>query len=163
MSDLTEFLLARIAEDEAVARAIMAEGYSEGRWQWDMHRNAPYRSALVDEHDRVVLPPKDDDVFPSRNVAEHIARHDPARVLAECEAKRRIIAFHESWPVLIQTEPSLELTPETWVAKMTSDIAWLTNAEYVKRFGTDPPTAPMLLAMAQVYADHTDYREEWRS
>ena len=135
MSDLTEFLLARIAEDEAAARDVIASLFNGYRVNELIHPD----------------------------IARHIYRWTPGRVLAECEAKRRIIAFHESWPVLIQTEPSLELTPETWVAKMTSDIAWLTNAEYVKRFGTDPPTAPMLLAMAQAYADHPDYREEWRA
>lgn len=29
----------------------------------------------------------------SGEVADHIARHDPARVLAECEAKRRIVEW----------------------------------------------------------------------
>ncbi|MFD2492520.1 DUF6221 family protein [Amycolatopsis jiangsuensis] len=30
-------------------------------------------------------------------VAEHIARHDPARVLAEVAAKRRIVSTGSSW------------------------------------------------------------------
>jgi hypothetical protein len=29
--------------------------------------------------------------------AEHIARHDPARVLAEVEAKRRLLDLHDGW------------------------------------------------------------------
>jgi hypothetical protein len=55
---LIDFLLARIAEDEAVARDSLAL-YGPG-------------SSL------------------------YVARHDPARVLAECAAKRRIIAAHEA-------------------------------------------------------------------
>ncbi len=53
---LVEFLRARLAEDDAAARA-----FGIGVWS--------------------VAGPQ----------AEHIARWDPARVLAECEAKRRII------------------------------------------------------------------------
>jgi hypothetical protein len=68
--EIAEFLLARIAEDEAVARAArgavdalpVGEGYSE-----------------------VKLP----------EVFDHVARWDPARVLAECEAKRRIVGIHQ--------------------------------------------------------------------
>jgi hypothetical protein len=64
---LTEFLLARIAEDEVVAN--QAVGY-ESRVYWD--------SAARDLHLR------------AQSLA-HYMRHDPARVLAECEAKRRIV------------------------------------------------------------------------
>ena len=60
---LTEFLLARIAEDEAEARKA-----------GPMWRNE-WSAEDVD-------------------VTLHIERHDPARVLAECEAKRRIVANH---------------------------------------------------------------------
>ena len=87
---LTEFLLARIAEDEAVARAatpgpwrVCAEG-SEGS------RIAP-EGGTKRERSRFLgimngrVQPED-----GRNAA-HIARHDPARVLAECAAKRRIV------------------------------------------------------------------------
>ena len=88
---LTDFLLARIAADETAAKNVVEGDYSEGRWHWDLHRGHPYRSALVNDRGAVVLPPKNDDVYPSAAVAEHIARHDPARVLAECEAKRRIV------------------------------------------------------------------------
>lgn len=76
MSALTDFLLARIAEDEAVARRAAQEfegvGVSTpptwGRRQWEFRvdRRNP---ALVD----------------------HIVAYSPARVLAECEAKRRIV------------------------------------------------------------------------
>ena len=76
MSALVEFLLARIAEDEAVAR-------------YTLDNHPPFRHAIEDGYLREDY-------------------HDPARVLAECEAKRRIVEIHQDWPVLIQTEPTLE-------------------------------------------------------
>lgn len=68
MSDLsiTEFLLARIAEDEQVARAAQSP---RGATIFTDPRRGGKQSML-----------------------DHIARHDPARVLAECQAKRRIVA-----------------------------------------------------------------------
>lgn len=58
--DISEFLLARIAEDEAAAREAL------GRHRWVQGR------------------------YPGTTY-EHIARHDPARVLAECKAHRAIV------------------------------------------------------------------------
>jgi hypothetical protein len=61
---LTEFLLTRIAEDEIAARmAVKAAGAS-----WSSKPRPRGFSTDV-----------------------HVARHDPARVLAECEAKRVIV------------------------------------------------------------------------
>lgn len=62
---LIEFLLARIAEDEAVACGAIADG--EGSQDW-ADEGAP--------------------------TDEHIARWDPARVLVECDSKRAIVEYH---------------------------------------------------------------------
>jgi len=79
---LTEFLLARIAEDEAAAT-------NDGSLVGDTW------TALEPDHGTVSC-----DVIGvgghvvARSLgweASHIARHDPARVLAECEAKRLLI------------------------------------------------------------------------
>jgi hypothetical protein len=59
--------------------------------------------------------------------AAHVARHDPARVLAECEAKRRIVDSEGS--------------------------------PYVE--GHVPATRTLRF-LALPYADHPDYRQEWK-
>lgn len=94
---LTEFLLARIAEDEAVARSA-----SEAEITTVSH--------------------------------EHIARWNPPRVLAECEAKRRIIQIAEQG---CECQASA-----TAVGNPFWDIA-------------------TLHALAMPYADHPDYQQEW--
>jgi len=68
---LAEFLLARIAEDEVVARAAMVD---DGLIRAAIRANDAAKGRAAD--------------------VAHIARHDPARVLAECEAKRRIMGLH---------------------------------------------------------------------
>jgi hypothetical protein len=94
---LTEFLLARIPEDEAGAREAqaLANIYTDPQWHWLVAHNGGSRWQQTS--------------------------HDPARVLAECEAKRRIV-------------------------------------EWCSDFMQWPP----LYALAAVYADHPDYREEWK-
>lgn len=131
---LTEFMLARIAEDEAVAD------------QCEENPDCLVGPEHVTGIGRVMV----------------VGR---SRVLAECEAKRHIIEWHESWPVLVETQP--EFTPtgadvQTMTFQMSQKIAWLTTQEYRARFGDEPPSSPMLRALAAVYSDHPDYRDEWR-
>lgn len=66
-------------------------------------------------------------------VAGHVARWDPARVLAECEAKRRIVGEHSRIP-----GDGINFT-----------IAEQDRAEDV------------LLALALPYADHPDFDPAW--
>jgi hypothetical protein len=139
---LTEFLLARIAEDEQVARDFVLEG----PWQaW----------ALTDNRG-----PERDDEYAQLTIGA-------ARVLAECEAKRRIVEWHKNWPVLAQgptTFESVAVPPseENLVFRASSQIAWLTEQKYREQFGAEPPTSPILAMLALPYADHPDYDESWR-
>ena len=85
---LTEFLLARIAEDEADARESAYEGQ---RW--------------VPEEEAVVAADRDLEplLFLDRKCdARHAARWSPNRVLAECEARRA--AIEDAWGVHLQIE-----------------------------------------------------------
>jgi hypothetical protein len=118
--DLDQFLLARIAEDKRIAADAASAG---GREEWDADSDGP------------------------PHVAEHVARHDPARVLAECAAKRRLVlACRDSRPDLrfLGARPNgladFPLTPTD-----QHQLAALTLA---------------LLALP--YAGHHDYRPEWR-
>jgi len=116
MSDLTEFLSARIAEDEAVAQAA-----HEGPWE---REDDQVRMALIPATSQTRVRANEwlcDSI--SDADAEHIARHDPTRVLVECEAKRRIVAEHHA---------------------------------------ADLPEYIVLHVLALPYAEHIDYREEWR-
>lgn len=82
MSDLVRFLRARLAEDEQAAREA-------GNRRW-----------LEEDNIISLWPEREDDGFmswPTRADARHAARHDPARVLAEVEAKRRIIEDFTYW------------------------------------------------------------------
>ena len=77
-----------------------------------------------------------EDDFMRPGEAQHAARHDPARVLREVEAKRRIIDLYEQQAAK-QSENAME-EDRTWTLE------------------------PVILLLALPYADHEDYREEWR-
>lgn len=77
MSDLAEFLRARLDEDEEAAQAA-----KPGPWHAD--GGGVYAKHPVDE------------VVDYSTSADHIARHDPKRTLIEVEAKRRNIEQHGS-------------------------------------------------------------------
>ncbi|MEW2250410.1 DUF6221 family protein [Streptomyces sp. NPDC006975] len=79
--------------------------------------------------------------FPSlsRGDAQHIERHGPMRVLREIDAKRRLLAIHRPY------------VPEP-------DMACLGCAG-----GIMFTSCPVVRLLALPYADHPNYREEWRA
>jgi hypothetical protein len=189
MSSITEFLLARIAEDEAAARA--ASGWTVqgeiGAWspvpggdEWAVDDGDFEVEVLVALRPDLERPPRVleglwgaiacwEDLDPEGRryvvpMAVHIAQHDPARVLAECEAKRAIIKQYEEWPVLVERSPHISSDADdlqSMTFRITSQIAWVTEREYVKRFGVEPPTTPMIRSLAAVYKKHPGYKKEW--
>ena len=85
--DLVQWLGAQLDEDQRIAEA--ARGQLEGRWSHDASIPNGY---VYDERGGTVVY---DESAPSPEEAEHIAAHDPARVLREIEAKRAIVARYE--------------------------------------------------------------------
>ena len=74
----------------------------------------------------------------------HIARWDPARALEECKAKRAII----------------DLAAEATGLDVRVDGEWGVGVRDEEK---DPYLGDLILrALAAVYADHPDYRDEWR-
>jgi hypothetical protein len=128
--DLAQFLRDRLDEDEQAARAcasapwaieippmihVSVQARRDKKWAWGQ---LGYVATVERDEDRA-----------------HIARHDPARVLADIEAKRRIIALHVAEP-----------------------------GQHPDFCGHDKHElpCPTLRLLALPYADHPDYRTEWR-
>ena len=89
MSDLVAFLNARLDEDEATAKAsVMPE------WMISESGEFGYIVAAVGTE---TTGESIADAW-QEDVAVHIARHDPARVLREVEAKRAMLAELTRWP-----------------------------------------------------------------
>jgi hypothetical protein len=94
VDDLVTWLRAQLDEDEQVARAC-AEVYAA---PWDMSDRGHTAQVKADEPDfRLVAELEQDPAIDGwlGERLEHIARWDPARVLAEVDAKRRILDEHD--------------------------------------------------------------------
>jgi hypothetical protein len=136
--ELVDFLRARLAEDERVARAVPADlGHS---WSdpgpWVMAGSGGGREAEVAKAADALEMPL------AEAVAHHIARHDPARVLAEVEAKRRILD---------------DVLPTMQADELRIAGEWGVGSDPVREASDD-----LLSLLALPYADHPDYRDEWR-
>lgn len=82
MTDLTKFLLARIAEDETIARECLKPE--------NLHPYGDKRIPAIKPEDWGALA----DDYLGGEMGVHASRHDPLRVLAECKAKREVIKLH---------------------------------------------------------------------
>lgn len=141
-SDLVTFVRARLDEDEQVARlaAIMNPGAPALEWSAEqVGREDPHTrlwgntwAVLPAKVKGIVLAVSSADSPYQPRVTAHIARHDPARVLREVEAKRRMVDYL------------------TDLDDKASDNNWW-------NLDTDLP----FKLLAQPYADHPDYRAEW--
>ena len=139
---LTEFLLARIAEDEETARA--ADGP-----RWFHHDKVVTFEAFGPDSGWVdASSPISVD---TRANGWHIVRWSPARVLAECEAKRQIVemALH-----LIASfdDVDAEDAVRSGGRQLWPDVNRRERSHAWGRLAT----------LATVYADHPDYDEEWK-
>lgn len=132
-ADLVAFLRARLDEDEAAAVA------PETWTAFEENESTGTRRVDVDHSfERVVACTR-----AWRGV--HIARHDPARVLREVEAKRQIVDLHR--PVQRRSTGSSGGAIE--------------DCQVCDHFPAQYP-CPTLRLLALPYADHPDYREGWR-
>jgi hypothetical protein len=128
MSALVEFLLARISDDAGIAESV-----SPPPWH------------VVDGDDEVYIISQDFGeqiaVTDHLNV-DHIMQWDPARVLAECEAKRQIVdhaATVSSMDQQIESE---------WGTR--GSVPW-----------DEDEGIRLLRLLALPYADHPDYDQAW--
>jgi hypothetical protein len=130
VTTLPEFLLARIAEDHARAEMDGANAYAGfmyGLAGWKPEAPAwAYTAVQLREVDHA------------------------ARVLAECESKRRIVELHRnrSYPQPVNPSDGPAYTEE----ELCCDVCgW---AEYA---------CDTLRLLAHPYAEHPDFRPEWRA
>ena len=88
MTEVSDFLIARITEDEAAARAAfqLVGDRQTGGWYWSGAGDAVF---LDDTSDPVACGPWQQAMH--RPSADHVVRWDPERVVAECVAKRRVV------------------------------------------------------------------------
>lgn len=124
MTDLASWLLAQIADDEAAARAVKPLLLDHSTASGGGQRFAHSRISFAAE-----------DGYPYREsdpeAQAHFARHDPARVLAECAAKRKLLSFIDEMAQHVRAPNGEEPFALTW-------MRWALAEPYADRPGFDP-------------------------
>lgn len=121
------FLRARLDQDEIYAHASMEENGAE---EWvastrdDVPSTYPHHGVWADGPEIATVR--------GAGTRRHIARHDPARVLAEVDAKRRLVDL----------------------------LVGVVRGDYIDD-GEPALATRMLPYLALPYASHPDYRPEW--
>jgi hypothetical protein len=78
-----------------------------------------------------------------------------------------IVKVHDAiWPILTQEPPELQKVEtvsdfHTVAYQMRQNIEWHTRDSYVKRFGQDPPTNPIVLSLARIWKTHDNFQPAW--
>lgn len=139
MTGITDFITARLVEDEQAARdasSTPAELDSEsppaggGAWStWSLGVTDDDQMCIWEESH-------------TSEQSTHIARHDPARVRRQVEALRAVIVPHRVEPF----DPDVDggCVGEPWIGSCT-----------------ECSRCQVLRAVASIWSDHPDYRPEW--
>ncbi|MFC8981056.1 DUF6221 family protein [Streptomyces sp. NPDC057131] len=122
--DLVTFLRARLAEEADLARRCHGDGCGE----WNSHGH----TADFPQGELTGLHP---------TTAQHIAPHDPPRILREVEAKQRVLSRHALSPATGDSEvpwdnrDDCQYDGETWPCDDLLDLAapYLDHPEYPQR------------------------------
>ena len=133
--NITEFLEARISEDEKLAKACDSI-------EWRIISEDDTRHQLWVEGLSIAAADSTWDACIAVADAEHAVRHDPTRVLAECAAKRVVLELARQ---AIEDEKEFD------------DYEWQGTVERAEPWTGDA----ILHAIAAVYKDHPDYQKEW--
>ncbi|WP_280244529.1 DUF6221 family protein [Nocardia abscessus] len=123
---IEEFIEARLAEDEQIARE---SDTGDGEWFYD------------DRFDRVET--SDENLYTLHH-SEHIARHDPARVLRQTAALRDL--YERALP-----ERECRGHPGPWMH----------CGDYGPGYCGMPDEADALRVIAAIWSNHPDYQPEW--
>ncbi|MFC4516396.1 MULTISPECIES: DUF6221 family protein [Streptomyces] len=156
-ADLAAFLRDRLDEDERIAAAVLGASWIRHEHVAGVHADdatpgRPYGTPVADcrrlpggyEH--------------GVDIAEHIVRHQPARVVAEIEAKREIVS---RYVVALHEREALRARMRGMLGEGGDAFGQLLEHEHVLIRAAEA-LAPVVRLLSSPYADHPEYREEWR-
>lgn len=155
--DLVAFLRARLDEDEQTARAAADEtgiaawvGSDESGHAWRYQHGGVWgdHDGLCSEAPYVVG-------TDLRQVQDHIARHDPARVLAEVDAKRRMVDEYAKTVEIMERAGARLSTTAAALNDLPSFTTWARARDEALIM------RDWVALLALPFADHPDYRQEW--
>lgn len=164
MADLVAFLTARYDRIEKLAKAAAERAGGE---HWYATKDGGFErygsvAFVVDGYGNL-----------DPHAGNYVAQHDPAYVLADIAAKRKILALHEMgsgperWGDVRWSRP--DMTPAERKAEygklVGSTVYWCSICDNHPDYGhieRAKPGCETLLALAAPFAGHSDYDPSWR-
>lgn len=140
--DITEFLAARLDEDEAAALAAADSSRSK---HWRTGDNGIYGLDDVSHNPGPFLEDGSGHILEA--VGAHIARWDPAHTLTEIELKRRLVTAFAGADRL---------------SRLVGEVGEVGDNPKADRSISREVVHLILRALAAIYADHPDYDPQWR-
>lgn len=147
LSDLIQFLRDRYDDAERVAQATIHPGRT-GEWTFvEYEEDGQRRWELTFDE---IAPDLDDTLLMGPSTMRHIALHDPARVLREVEANRRILGEHPHVPAAPWgSDKATAVGCETCHDRSSEGVIGIGWCATVRALGT-------------VHESHPGYRDEWK-
>jgi hypothetical protein len=146
MDDLIAFL-----NEQMASRKAMAVQAKRALDEWQRGNDCDDRWRL--DEDGISINIKGEYVCVGTEVAVFLAFNDPDAVLADVEAKRLLLEGHEPKRMPTEQEPG---NPSVWIY----GICCAAEEDDEGGYELWPCRHVRLLAMP--FADHPDYREEWK-
>lgn len=154
MGDLVRWLGEQLDEDKRIAQAaIEAEFLMCGRWlaRGPYGDDDRYGNIQSEQNEQII---EEDLLWPH---VVHVAEWDPARILREIDAKRRIVRLHA---ITVEKADTTPFDPATGEPRPDEYDVTCSLCGWVS---DDPASACLTLRLlALPYADRPGYREEWR-
>ncbi|WP_137991242.1 DUF6221 family protein [Streptomyces vilmorinianum] len=144
MDDLVQFLHARLDDDERVARRVFGSWREIGETGVIVTSDGQHAEECANGN--------------WTGIADHITRHDAARVLREVDAKRRII---EPYGIALKEREALRVEMRKLLGNDHDRFAKL-HREESELIETATRLKPVIKLLALPYAEHPGYRDEWR-
>ena len=146
--ELIEFYRARLDDDERYARGALNDPASDGQ------------SIRIVDGDLAIKPSAASDAL-----TLHLVRHDPARVLREVQAGRKLIAAYEEASVAVDAQAAEHVPDGMPAVAQIGDVTVVAQGLIEGIAGA--PGLPMFAALAvevanrgAVYSDHPHWRPE---
>lgn len=152
MGDIVSFISTRLDDDEAYALEAAKEFGPDWIEIWsgeiDLSANLPDRQPPAGSHWDAHVQTNDS------RVSRHMVRHDPARVLAEVKAKRRVLERH-------RRPRSPAEVPDNAFSGCCVGCGFLGDTGVPPRT-PDVDDCPELRDLAAPFDQHPDYNPAWR-
>jgi hypothetical protein len=156
MIDIDGFIEVRVAEDEAKAlNALHSDAVRPGVWSTEHHAGDPPRCHVAEDRAGHYWTVADQVFVPN---AEHMAHHDPARVLRDVETKRRILKRHRPVSLVVGGPFPVQLVCSTCLA----DYDPGGQEPYDCSHSQAPWPCVEIKDLCAAYECHPEFREEWR-